>query len=108
MAVDRLGKSSSFKATWDGAITAGAGFTLQGQTKNSTNDRFVSHYAQTHTLNDENLTLYSDEAYTGAAAVAPKAGKSSSTSRGFWLFIVFTVKEAEINTLKLADNTPDI
>lgn len=57
----------------------------------------------THTLNDENLTLYSDEAYTGAAAVAPKAGKSSSTSRGFWLFIVFTVKEAEINTLKLAD-----
>lgn len=63
----------------------------------------LCHTMLTHTLNDENLTLYSDEAYTGAAAVAPKAGKSSSTSRGFWLFIVFTVKEAEINTLKLAD-----
>lgn len=99
MAVDRLGKSSSFKATWDGAVTAGAGFTLQGQTKMTD----LCHTMLTHTLNDENLTLYTDEAYTGAAAVAPKAGKSSSTSRGFWLFIVFTVKEAEINTLKLAD-----
>lgn len=49
MAVDRLGKSSSFKATWDGAVTAGAGFTLQGQTKNSTNNRFVSRYAHIHT-----------------------------------------------------------
>lgn len=49
VAVDRLGKSSSFKATWDGAVTAGAGFTLQGQTKNSTNNRFVSHYAHIHT-----------------------------------------------------------
>lgn len=83
-ALERLGKSSSFRAARTAAGAAGAGFTLQQQQGHNE----ASH----HSGSLQAQSVGCADGYMGAPAVAPKIGKSSS-SPGLVLLIVFTVKE---------------
>lgn len=86
---ERLGKSSSFKAAWTAVTAAGAGFTqLQGTQQQKCN--ISAHFGVSGGFQ---FVVLKVKRYMGGAAVAPKAGKSSSPSPGLELFIVLTVKE---------------